>query len=168
MPRRDQRRWGECYLRGLMPEAVRQSVQPMAEQLTVGHMQATQQFVNQSPRDPLPVRRRSAQRLCEAISSEVWVVDEVSFPKCGRAGVVRQYSGALGNQANCQVEVSVHAATDAASRPLEWKLLLPEEWTSDHPRRRRAGIPDQVGHVSKAAWLWGCWTVRPGTGWRRR
>jgi SRSO17 transposase len=151
LPRRDQRRWSECYLRGLMLDGRRKSIQPMAERLPDGNMQALQQFVNQSPWDPLPVRRRIAQRLCEAISPEVWVVDDVSFPKCGTgsAGVARQYCGALGKRANCQVAVSVHAATDTASCPLEWELFLPEEWTGDQHRRRRAGIPDEIGHVSK-------------------
>lgn len=36
------------------------SIQPMAERLPDGNMQALQQFVNQSPCDPLPVRRRIA------------------------------------------------------------------------------------------------------------
>ncbi|MEU7277732.1 IS701 family transposase [Streptomyces sp. NPDC045431] len=150
-PRRDQRRWGGCYLRGLMLDGRRKSIQPMAERLPDGNMQALQQFVNQSPWDPLPVRRRIAERLSEAIAPEVWVVDDVSFPKCGTAsvGVARQYCGALGKRANCQVAVSVHAATDTASCPLEWELFLPEEWDSDDRRRRLAGVPDGIGHVSK-------------------
>jgi SRSO17 transposase len=151
LPRRDQRRWGECYLRGLMLDGRRKSVQPMAERLPDGNMQALQQFVNQSPWEWTPVRQRIAERLCEAIRPEVWVVDDVSFPKCGTAsvGVARQYCGALGKRANCQVAVSVHAATDAASCPLEWELFLPEEWAHDQRRRRRAGLPEEVGHVSK-------------------
>ncbi|MFF3342748.1 IS701 family transposase [Streptomyces flavidovirens] len=152
LPRRDQRRWGACYLRGLMLDGRRKSIQPMAERLPDGNMQALQQFVNQSPWDPLPVRRRIAERLCEAINPEVWVVDDVSFPKCGIAsvGVARQYCGALGKRANCQVAVSVHAATDTASCPLEWELFLPQEWADDDQRRQRAGIPEEVGHVSKS------------------
>ncbi|GHI20477.1 hypothetical protein Shyd_18480 [Streptomyces hydrogenans] len=67
LPRRDQRRWGGCYLRGLMLDGRRKSVQPMAERLPDGNMQALQQFVNQSPWDPLPVRRRIAERLSRAI-----------------------------------------------------------------------------------------------------
>ncbi|MEW2276019.1 IS701 family transposase, partial [Streptomyces griseofuscus] len=151
VPRRDQRRWGECYLRGLMLDGRRKSIQPMAERLPDGNMQALQQFVSQSPWDWLPVRRRIAERLCEAITPEVWVIDDVSFPKCGSAsaGVARQYCGALGKRANCQVAVSVHAATDTASCPLEWELFLPEGWTHDDGRRRRAGIPEEAGHVSK-------------------
>lgn len=151
LPRRDQRRWGACYLRGLMLDGRRKSIQPMAERLPDGNMQALQQFVNQSPWEWTPVRQRIAQRLCEAISPEVWVVDDVSFPKCGTAsvGVARQYCGALGKRANCQVAVSVHAATDTASCPLEWELFLPEEWTDDDRRRRRAGVPDEARHASK-------------------
>ncbi|MER5397925.1 IS701 family transposase [Streptomyces sp. NPDC002599] len=151
VPRKDQRRWGECYLRGLMLDGRRKSIQPMAARLPDGNMQALQQFVNQSPWDWEPVRRRIAERLCGVISPEVWVVDDVSFPKCGTAsaGVARQYCGALGKRANCQVAVSVHAATDTTSCPLEWELFLPEEWASDHERRRRAQVPDEVGHVSK-------------------
>ncbi|MFI8829961.1 IS701 family transposase [Streptomyces afghaniensis] len=151
VPRRDQRRWGECYLRGLMLDGRRKSIQPMAERLRDGDMQALQQFVNQSPWEWTPVRQRIAQRLCEAVQPEVWVVDDVSFPKCGTAsvGVARQYCGALGKRANCQVAVSVHAATDTASCPLEWELFLPREWADDDRRRQRAGVPEEVGHVSK-------------------
>ncbi|MFD0228527.1 IS701 family transposase [Streptomyces hirsutus] len=151
LPRRDQRRWGECYLRGLMLDGRRKSIQPMADRLPDGNTQALQQFVNQSPWECTPVRRRIAERLCEAVRPEVWVVDDVSFPKCGTvsAGVARQYCGALGKRANCQVAVSVHAATGTASCPLEWELFLPEEWAHDDRRRRRAQVPDEVGHVSK-------------------
>ncbi|MGW2447870.1 IS701 family transposase [Streptomyces sp. NPDC001675] len=151
VPRRDQRRWGECYQRGLMLDGRRKSIQPMAERLPDGNMQALQQFVNQSPWEWSPVRRRIAERLCKVIAPDVWVVDDVSFPKCGTAsvGVARQYCRALGKRANCQVAVSVHAATDAASCPLEWELFLPEEWTQDDGRRRRAGIPEEVEHASK-------------------
>ncbi|MGW6732250.1 IS701 family transposase [Streptomyces sp. NPDC055013] len=151
VPRRDQRRWGECYLRGLMLDGRRKSVQPMAERLPDGNMRALQQFVNQSPWDPLPVRRRIAERLCEAVRPEVWVIDDVSFPKCGTAsvGVARQYCGALGKRANCQVAVSVHAATDTASCPLNWQLYLPREWTDEANRCRRAGVPQGTGHQAK-------------------
>ncbi|MGD6747520.1 IS701 family transposase [Streptomyces sp. BH106] len=151
VPRKDQRGWGECYLRGLMLDGRRKSIQPMAERLPDGNMQALQQFVSQSPWDWTPVRRRIAERLCQVIRPEVWVVDDVSFPKCGTAsvGVARQYCGALGKRANCQVAVSVHAATDTVSCPLQWALFLPEQWAGDVARRRAAGVPEEVGHVPK-------------------
>lgn len=100
---RDQRRWGECYLRGLMPDGQRKSIQPMVDRLPDGNIQALQQFVNQSPWEWTPVRQRIARRLREAIAPQVWIVDDVSFPKCGRAsvGVAQQCCGAVGKRKNC-------------------------------------------------------------------
>lgn len=97
------------------------------------------------------MRRRIARRLSEANTPQVWVIDDVSFPKCGRAsaGVARQYRGALGKWANCQVAVSVHAATDTASCPLDWQLYLPREWTDEPGPCRRAGVPDGIVHQEK-------------------
>ncbi|CAM5709856.1 Transposase OS=Streptomyces griseorubiginosus OX=67304 GN=AQJ54_42880 PE=4 SV=1 [Streptomyces griseorubiginosus] len=132
VPRKDQRAKGECYLRGLMLDGRRKSIQPMAKRLPDGNMQALQQFVNQSPWPWAPVRRRIAERLVRVVKPEVWVID-----------------GALGKRANCQVAVSVHAATDTASCPLEWELFLPEEWAHDLLRRTAAGVPEEVGHVTK-------------------
>ncbi|MFH9856137.1 transposase [Streptomyces althioticus] len=63
--------------------------------------------------------------------------------------MARQYCGAAGKRASCQVAVSVHATTDTASRPLNWQLYLPREWTATPERCRRAGVPDQVVHQEK-------------------
>ncbi|MBE1467421.1 SRSO17 transposase [Kibdelosporangium phytohabitans] len=50
LARRDQRAKGELYLRGLMLDGKRQSMQPMAERLGVEHQQL-QQFVSTSTWD---------------------------------------------------------------------------------------------------------------------
>lgn len=85
------------------------------------------------------------------IGPQAWIVDETGFPKFGRhsVGVARQYCGALGKVANCQVGVSIDAATDGASCPLDWRLFLPEEWDQDRERRSRAHVPDEVCHEPK-------------------
>jgi SRSO17 transposase len=159
IPRKDQRRWGQSYLRGLLLDGKRKSIQPMAVRLARGDPQADayaleqalQQFVNQSPWDPVPVRRRLAQRMTTAIAPAAWVIDDTGFPKFGRhsVGVAPQYCGALGKVANCQVGVSVHAVTDQASCPIDWRLFLPESWDADAERRRKAHLPDQVHHRPK-------------------
>ena len=128
------------------------SIQPMAERLPDSNMQALQQFVTSSPWDHTPVRRRIATQLTQAIDPEAWVIDDTSFPKVGNhsAGAVRQWCGALGKKSLCQVGVILHAVTDAASVPLEWRLFLPKEWADPaDPRRDRAGIPQEVGHREK-------------------
>ena len=85
------------------------------------------------------------------IEPEGWVIDDTALPKDGRfsPGVARQYCGALGKTANCQVIVSVNAVTDRASCPLDWRLFLPDEWDADAERRAKAKIPDAVRHVPK-------------------
>jgi SRSO17 transposase len=159
IPRKDQRRWGQTYLRGLLLDGKRKSIEPMATRLARGDPQADayaleqalQQFVNQSPWDPVPVRRRLAERMTTAIQPAAWVIDDTGFPKFGRwsVGVAPQYCGALGKVANCQVGVSIHAVTDQASCPLDWRLFLPPEWDTDAERRRKAHVPEAERHRPK-------------------
>src|SRR4051812_2699812 len=63
MARGDQRRWGEVYLRGLLLDGKRKSIELMAARLEDGDEQCLQQFVNQSPWRWEPVRERLARRM---------------------------------------------------------------------------------------------------------
>jgi SRSO17 transposase len=174
--RSDQRATGLRYLRGLMLDGKRKSMQPMAERLGIDYQQF-QQFLTSSTWDYVPVRRRLAGMVIDLIDPQAWVVDDTGFAKNGTAspGVARQYSGTLGKVGNCQVAVSVHAVTDTASGVLGWRLFLPEKtWDeqsvpavppgSEHDqeraeaeqkaaairaRRARAKIPDAERHRPK-------------------
>ena len=160
LARVDQRAKGELYLRGLMLDGKRKSMQPMALRLGVDHQQL-QQFVTSSTWDHTEVRGRVARWAEGFVHPEAYVVDDSGFPKDGvdSAGVARQYCGALGKTGNCQVGVSVHAVTDWASVAIDWRLFLPESWddtTTDtehaaqiRRRRTRCKIPDDVGHREK-------------------
>ncbi|MFE2329732.1 IS701 family transposase, partial [Streptomyces sp. NPDC059385] len=150
--RRDQREKGALYLRGLLLEGRRKSMQPMAERLGVDHQQL-QQFMTSSTWPVEKVRARLAWRAVAAVRPQVWVVDDTGFPKDGRSspGVARQYSGTLGKVGNCQIGVSVHAASDTASCPLSWRLFLPTAWDGPdaEARRQACQIPDTVHHRPK-------------------
>jgi SRSO17 transposase len=50
---------------------------------------------------------------------------------------------------NCQVGVSISAATDVASCPINWRIFLPAEWDHDIERRAKAHVPDDVCHQEK-------------------
>lgn len=175
LKRVDQRSKGGLYLRGLMLDGRRKSMQPMGERLGVDHQQL-QQFVSSSPWPVEPVRRELAVRACEAIEPAAWVVDDTGVVKDGNSspGVARQYSGTVGKVGNVQIGVSVHAVTDAASCPLGWRLFLPDKWddtgTGDPAdaaaivaRRTRAQIPEQMRHRPK--WQLAVDMIDQLTGW---
>jgi SRSO17 transposase len=147
----DQRAKGEQYVRGLLLEGRRKSIQPMAARLADGDEEGLQHFITDSPWDDEPVRRRLARRMTAEIEPDGWIVDDTGLPKDGRCspGVAHQYCGALGKTANCQVLVSVNAASDRASCPLQWRLFLPQSWDHDEQRRCRARIPGAVRHRAK-------------------
>src|SRR5436190_769116 len=67
LSRSDQRDKGATYVRGLLLDGRRKSMQPMAERLGVDH-QGLQQFVSSSTRVVEPVRERLARRAIEVIA----------------------------------------------------------------------------------------------------
>jgi SRSO17 transposase len=164
LARSDQRAKGELYLRGLLLDGKRKSMQPMAARLGVDHQQL-QQFVTSSTWDYADVRGRVARWAQEFLDPRAYVIDDTGFPKDGAdsPGVARMYSGSLGKVGNCQIGVSVHAVTDWASAAIDWRLFLPKSWDEatvdgdDDPeavdriraRRARSKIPDQVRHREK-------------------
>ena len=93
LPRSDQRARGQCYLRGLMLEGRRKSIEPMAARLGEVHYQALHHFVAVSAWDWRPVRRRLAEVMTASLQPTAWVVDDTGFPKDGSCsvGVQRQY-----------------------------------------------------------------------------
>ncbi|SJM44956.1 Mobile element protein [Corynebacterium glutamicum] len=144
-----------------MLEGRRKSMQPMAQRLGIDH-QRLQQFVSTSPWPVEPVRQALATKAIDLITPDAWVVDDTGFVKDGSAspGVTRQYSGTLGKVGNVQIGVSVHAVTDVASCPLNWRLFLPASWDETttnseeeraliRQRRAKALIPADVGHRPK-------------------
>ena len=125
---------GAVYVQGLLLDGQRKSVEPMAERIAGADVQALRQFLSQSPWEVAEVQRRLARKVVDTLSEpELWILDETSFPKAGEhsVGVARQYCGALGKMANCQVAVSLHWSGAQASCPLSWRLYLPEEWLED-------------------------------------
>jgi SRSO17 transposase len=124
----------------------------MAARLPGADAQALGQFVNQSPWPWEPVQAALTGAVVDALLPEaVYLLDATSFPKQGThsVGVARQYCGALGKTANCQVAVSVHLGTDTTSVPLTWALFLPESWANNPGRRAEGGIPPTVQHQTK-------------------
>ncbi len=143
---------GGLYLRGLIEQGPRKSLEPMVARFGVeADYQSMQQFLADSPWDPVPVVRAVAELVASEIDVEAWVLDDTGFSKDGvrSPGVKRQYSGTLGKVGNCQIGVSVHAVGERGTVPLGWALYLPEEWCNDPERRRQAKIGDEVVFKTK-------------------
>jgi SRSO17 transposase len=145
-------RWAGVYLQGLLLDGERKSIEPLSRRIRLPQgltskdpEQALQQFVNQSPWDEQKVLRRYRARMAETFASPegIFVSDDTSFPKQGRhsVGVQRQYCGALGKKANCQVAPSVHYVSPRGHYPLDLRLYLPDSWLSDPKRLDQAGVP---------------------------
>jgi len=150
--RSERRHHGALYVQGLLLDGERKSIEPLAQRLPDGNVQALQQFVGQSPWAWEPVRRLLAEQMEEELlPAAAWIVDDTGFPKQGHesVGVARQYSGTLGKVGNCQVAVAVHLATEEESVPLDWALYLPQAWIEDRERCEKAGIPKDTPFRAK-------------------
>jgi SRSO17 transposase len=146
-------RWAGVYPQGLLLDGERKSIEPLSRRVTLPDgltsadpEQALQQFVNQSPWDQHAVLRRYRARLAQTFASPegIFLFDDVSFPKQGThsVGVQRQYCGALGKKANCQVAVSAHYVSPKGHYPLDLQLYLPDSWLGDTKRLDRAVVPE--------------------------
>src|SRR5215210_5578388 len=144
--------WCGVYLRGLIQDGDRKSAEPMAarvplpEGLDVSDPdQALQQFLGQSTWDERAIltRYRATMAAKFADPAGIFVIDDTTFPKQGKCsvGVRRQYCGALGKKANCQVAVSCHYVSPWGHYPLDLRLYLPESWLKDEARLDKAGVP---------------------------
>jgi SRSO17 transposase len=92
------------YLRGLMLDGRRKSIQPMAARLHGPHEQALNHFVTNSPWSVTRVRRRIAERVFEALDGPAWAIDDTGLLSTARASpcVARQYTGTAGKITNCR------------------------------------------------------------------
>jgi SRSO17 transposase len=148
-----QAQYSGVYLQGLILDGDRKSIEPLSRKvvlppdLVVSDLdQALQQFVGQSTWDEQAVWRRYRSTMAEifASSAGIFVIDDTSFPKQGKhsVGVQRQYCGASGKKANCQVAPSVHYVSPEGHYPLAMRLYLPESWLGDAERLDKAGVPE--------------------------
>jgi SRSO17 transposase len=142
------------YVRGQLSDLQRKSVEPMA--LFNGIAPRTlQEFLNSDVWDHALARDRVQQLVARdhQDAKAIGIIDDSGHPKSGQCtpGVQRQYCGRLGKTANCVVTVQLtYSSHDTCFRTmLDTELFLPESWSNDRDRCRRAGIPDHVVYRPK-------------------
>jgi len=148
----------ERYITGLLTDLDRKNCDTISAALAGTSTERLQHLLTDADWDSLKLDEARVRSLsAKSPKGGVLVLDDTSFPKQGKAsvGVARQYCGALGKRANCQVVLSAHYVADEpeSSRPLHWpvsaQLYLPESWAKDRRRRERAHVPEEVIFRSK-------------------
>lgn len=149
----------EAYCIGLLLPGERKSVEPMAaitapERVSAQH-QSMLHFIAQGNWSDEKVLGKVRELVMPEMERhgpiEAWIIDDTGFPKQGKhsVGVARQYCGQLGKQDNCQVAVTLSVANHHASLPVAYRLYLPKEWADEEERRRKAGVPENIGFKTK-------------------
>lgn len=143
------------YLAGLLSPAERKNSWQLAEINGAANPYGFQHLLGRADWDPERLRDTLRSYLTDYLAddSSVGVVDETGFLKKGSSsvGVARQYSGTAGKIENCQVGVFLAYASTRGHTLLDRELYLPQEWTDDRERSRRAGVPEQRAFATKPA-----------------
>ncbi len=157
---------GGLYVRGLMLDGKRKSMQPMAERLGVDHQQL-QQFVSSSASDWTVVRERLGRWAAAHLSPRAYAVDDVGFPKdgsipgCGtdvlrRAGQARQLPDRSERQSGfrrcvcCCWLAAVPARELGRCQELRRRCLRKPSGAAG----RRPAFPGAGGTGRSGAWPW--------------
>jgi SRSO17 transposase len=138
------------YVQGVFSDSERKSMQAMLARVTQPvSYQAFQHFITHAEWDADRIWRRLLDVLPERRG--VLILDGTSFPKQGphSVGVARQYCGALGKIANCQVATTAALWTGTRAWLLGALLYLPQAWVEDATRRAVARIPASVSFQEK-------------------
>ncbi len=166
--RKESQRHSLVYLKGLLSNLERKSVEPIALQFsrrsdggaaTQNEVVALQGFVTASPWEAGDVFAEIQAVFAEELvpSTAQWsigtvgVIDESGFVKAGTesVGVADQWCGRVGKTTNCQVGVFLAGVTPAGVAALDAQLFLTEEWGADHQRRRKTRVPRAVKFQTK-------------------
>ena len=154
----------DIYCRGLLSDLDRKSAEPIA--LAAGStVRALQLFLTKHVWDHQRVRDLLQQRIAQQHLPPpgqprppqdlgvIGLIDETSVVKKGSdtPGVQRQYCGAVGKIENCIVTVHLGVACGEFKALLDSDLFLPQKWSDDRERCRKAAIPDDVVYRPKTA-----------------
>src|SRR6476659_409660 len=139
------RRMCPLYIAGLIGPGERKSIQPIAERLAAGDYDQLRHFIADGVWDATPLQTELLSQADRLVGGDdaVLVIDDTAVPKKGdlSVGVGAQYASALGKTAKCQTLVSLTLARGEVPVMIALRLFLPDSWTSDAARLKRAGVP---------------------------
>ena len=135
------------YACGLMQAGSRKNMDRMAEVVPESKSRNLQQFLTHSKwnhRDVVDHVAHDVDKLLGDNRNACLLIDESGFAKQGKesVGVSRQWLGRLGKVDNGQVAVFGALVNGQFAVPIDARLYLPEEWTDDPERCKKAGVPE--------------------------
>ncbi len=159
--RTEQRHWALKYLEGRLLALERKSIEPMADALEGGNVQAMQQFVSAGAWDDDVVLTEHQRLVAESLgdaTTGVLILDGCDFPKQGAhsVGVARQRCGPLGKVANYQAGVVTCYASARGYTLVDRRLYIHEDWFTEDYRARRArcGVPPDLTFQTRTELAW--------------
>jgi SRSO17 transposase len=154
-PRVETRRRAGRFLFGLLADLPRKNCWTIAEHVGDPDPHGMQYLLGRAVWDTDGVRDDLRDYVTSALgdSDAVLVVDETGDLKKGdqTVGVQRQYTGTAGRIENSQVAVYLTYAGARGHAMIDRELYLPKTWTDDDQRCTAAGVPDDIGFLTKPA-----------------
>ncbi|MGX2995711.1 IS701 family transposase [Streptomyces sp. JNUCC 64] len=142
----EQRRWASEYLWALIHAPGKKTPHRLgqAKSLPPAAVRGLHQFINSSPWEWEPVRRRLALRAASGSAPQAVTVAELIVPKSGvhTVGVHHRVDAATGRTLSCQRALGLFLIGEPHCFPLDWRLVLDGAWGWDGQRRRRARVPE--------------------------
>ena len=138
---------GEDFLRGLLSDLERKSIEPIAERQGQ-YRRPLQYFIGESDWDHRPLLDRLCKDVVKDLGEDngVLVIDPSGFPKKGKdsVGVTRQWCGRLGKKENCQLGVFLSYVSNKGHALVDERLYMPRDWGRDKARRSKCRVPRGV------------------------
>ncbi|MEU6511937.1 transposase [Streptomyces sp. NPDC046942] len=166
LPRADQRRWAELYVRALLQTPGKKSVRRLADSVSDSSTasQSMHQFVNASPWDWQMIRQDLLHWVERTTTATAWALAPAFIPKRGEhsVGVHRRFDPFLGRTTTCQLGIGLFLCDGEGPLPVDWNLYIPENWVTDPQLRLRVRLPEEAGG---AMWSQAAELVRRVTSW---
>ncbi|TDA70526.1 MAG: transposase [Clostridia bacterium] len=154
--RREQQEHGETFVKGLLSDLDRKSIEPIALRYEGEKaVRPMQFFFQRSPWDEQKMLQLYQKRLASMVNDPdgMITVDGSDFPKKGThsVGTSRQHCGILGKTDNCQAGVFIGYSGAHGYGLVDRRLYLPQKWfDEDHKAlRERCGVPEDVTFATK-------------------
>lgn len=154
--RSEQRQHGETFVKGLLSDLDRKSIEPIALRYQGEKaVRPMQFFFQRSPWNEEKMLDLYQQRVASLANdpSGMLTLDGSDFPKKGShsVGATRQHCGIKGKTDNCQAGVFIGYSGTNGYGLLDRRLYLPQKWFDENHQdeRTRCGIPEDVIFATK-------------------